>query len=693
MAAISLSGLASGMDTSSIIEQLMKVEQRKLTLLNNNLNKYSDKKTAISELESKVGTFKTALGNLSSLSKLKAFNIATGDSDIVTASASSSAQEGSHSVQIKQLATAERLVHDGANFSSKSSLVGEGTFIYSYNYQEVVVATTDETTLQELVTKINGDANNPGVTASLLEYDDGTGRWHLVLAGKDTGSDNIISINDYNTELKTSQSKLTLSSGSNNATATTRIKDMVGYSDTTSVTLTATGGTPPAKNHSGGDVTMTFTVNSYSTVQDLMDAIEEAYGDTVNVSLDEGFLKVADTACNTSLTDLELSFTGGPSPLAFGTTVDGGSQEATLDNFANATFTQTQEAKDALVKVDGYPTGASNWMSRQTNSISDVIDGVTLNLQTTTETAPASGVYNSISVSLTRNTETVKENIKAMISAYNAVVSYIDDKTTYDTENKKIGVLSDSYSISTISTLITSPLRSMAGGFTSSDTFTTPTDIGLEINADGTLELDSETFDEAVSENYNAVLNLIGAQQVGSTFGDNSAYISFYGASSRTTAGSYDVEVVKDDEGKITALIKLSTEDWGDAREMTVDGNTLYGKNDQTVAGYPAYPEYSMVLTLDSSMTNGAMWATTVNVRQGFGDNLYDMVTEMLKSDGRIDLARDSITSQIGQQQDRIDKEQTRLEKHQQYLQSKYARLESALNSMQQQMATVNAMM
>jgi flagellar hook-associated protein 2 len=686
MAAITLSGLSSGIDTSSIIAQLMKVEQRKLTLLNNNLSKYSDKKTAISELETKVSTFKTALGNLSSLSKLKAFNIATGDSDIVTASASSSATEGSHSVQIKQLATAERLVHDGAGFSSKSSLVGEGSFIYSYNNQEVVITTTADTTLQELVTKINGDANNPGVTASLLEYNDGTGRWHMVLAGKDTGEDNQISINSSNTEIKTSQSKLTLSSGGTNAAAATRIKDMTGYSGATSVTISGN------KHNPDDPVSASITINSYTTVQDLMDEIEAAYGDTVRVSLKEGFIKVMDTTSGTSSMDLTLTFAGGPaSPLEFDTTGQaGGLVTASLAGFEADKFTWTQHAQNAEIKVDGYPTVAEDWMSRATNSISDVIDGVTLNLQTSTETTPGSGVYNSISVSLTRNTETVKENLKAMISAYNAVVSYIDDKTTYDTENKKMGILSDSYSISTISTLITSPLRSVPGGFTSSDAFTTPQDIGLTINADGVLELDNKTFDDAVSEDYTAVLNLIGAQQVGSSFGGESAYISFYGAGDLTQAGSYDVQVTKVG-GTITgARIKLSTE--SEYRDMTVDGTTLYGNSERNTAGDPLYPEYSMVLTVDPNAPDSVM-NTTINVRQGFGDGLYDMVTGMLKSEGRIDLARTSVTKQISQQQDRIDKEQTRLEKYQQRLQSKYARLESALNAMQQQMASVNAML
>jgi flagellar hook-associated protein 2 len=688
---VTLSGLSTGIDTDSIVKQLVQAESRKLSLLTQNLTKYSDKKTALGELEGKVGSFKTALNSLSSLNKLKAFNTTSSDTDILSASASPAATEGSHTVQVKQLATAERTVHNGAGFSSASSLVGAGTFIYSYNYQEVVVTTTAETTLQELVNKINNDANNPGVSASLLEYDDGTGRWHLVMAGKDTGDENQITINSSNTELKTSQSKLTVGSEGTNATLTTRLRDLGTYSDSTTVTLTASGGTPPAKNHIGGDVTMTFNINSYSTVQDLKDAIETAYGDTVRVSLDEGFFKVTDTVSGASLTDLALSFTGGAvsHSLEFNNTVEGGSQAASLAGFTAASFTETQSAQNALVKVDGYPTAADRWISRQTNSITDVIAGVTLNLQATT--ADGAGGYNSVSVSLNRNTETLKENIKAMISAYNAIVTYIKDKTTYNAETKTIGILSDNYSVGSIGSLITSPLRSTAGGFTSSDAFTTPQDIGMKIDADGTLELDNETFDEAISRDYNAVLNLIGAQQVGSTFGEDSAYISFYGAGQNTQAGSYDVQVTKAANGTISARIKLKSE--SQYRDMTVDGNTLYGSNERTSAGNPVHPEYNMVLTLDSNIANGSTLSTTVNVRQGFGDQLYDTVTEMLKSSGRVTLAKNSMTAQITQQQDRIEAEQARLDKYQKRLKLKYARMETMLNTIQQQMSSMNAMM
>jgi len=689
MATVNLTGLSTGIDTAAIVQQLMQVESRQLTLMQNKLASYKDKKTAMTELESKVSTFKTALNNIYSLNKLKAFDTSAGTTSsgktVLTASASASATEGSHSVQIKQLATAERLVHSGEGFSSASSLVGAGTFIYSYNYQEVSITTTDETTLQELVTKINADSNNPGVIASLLEYDDGSGnRWHLVLAGKDTGVDNQISINSTNTELKTSQSKLTLKSGSSNATATTRITDLATYYDSTTVTISGN------KHGQNDPVSVPMSINSYTTVQDLMDAIEQAYGDTVHVSLDEGFIKVTDKTSGTSYMEISLSFTGGtPHTLGFDTTVDGGTQSASLAKFTADKFTQTQAAQDALIKVDGYPTNADEWISRQTNSISDVIAGVTLNLQAVS--GNETDGYDSISVSLTRNTTQLKENVTSMIDAYNAIVSYIKDKTQYDAENKKMGILSDSYSISSISSLITSPLQSLAKGFTSSDAFTTPQDIGLKINADGTLELDSEKFDNAVSDDYMAVLNLVGAQYVGASTGGDAAYISFYGASQYTDAGSYDVRVYKTGSTITSAQIKLSTEDWDEARDMTVSDNTLYGNSERDSDGNPIYPEYSMVLTVDTNSESSEL-TTTVNVKEGFGDNLYNIVSDMLKSKGRIPLAEDSVTDQINQQQDKIDKEQTRLDKHEQSLKDKFARMEALLSQIQRQMASITSM-
>ncbi len=159
MANISLSGLSTGIDTSSIIQQLMKVESQRLTKYQSKLSKFQEKQTAITDLQSKLSAFKSTIYNISDTSKMKAFNTTTSDSDVVTAEATSSASEGNHSIKIKQLATSERWVHSGFRYAT--SYVGEGNFIYSYNNSERVIQTTDTTTLQDLVKLINNDPRIP----------------------------------------------------------------------------------------------------------------------------------------------------------------------------------------------------------------------------------------------------------------------------------------------------------------------------------------------------------------------------------------------------------------------------------------------------------------------------------------------------------------------------------------------------
>jgi flagellar hook-associated protein 2 len=188
MGTINFPGLSSGLDTAKIIEQLMEANSAKLKLMKANLATEETKKTAYSDLQSSLASVKTAVSALDDSSALKSFKAVTSDLEIMTAEASSDAYEGNHSIKIKQLATAERWVHNGV--SNSTAYVGAGNFIFSYNNKELIIQTTDTTTLDDMVGLINNDTNNPGVTASVLKYDSGSGNaYHLVLSGKESGSD------------------------------------------------------------------------------------------------------------------------------------------------------------------------------------------------------------------------------------------------------------------------------------------------------------------------------------------------------------------------------------------------------------------------------------------------------------------------------------------------------------------------
>ena len=226
MSQIQLPGLATGIDTGAIVQQLMEVERAKLYRLQSNVQEQKEKRDAISELQSRLKDYLSAVENLSDSSQLKAFNATSSDTDYLTVDASANASEGNHAVQIKQLATADRWVHDGFKYST--SYVGDGNFIISYNNQELVVQTTATTTLEDLVGLINNDTDNPGITASILKYDDGSdGVYHLVLSGEESGSDFQITVNASNTEVHTADSLLLCNE--DNAVLTTKIKDLDGF--------------------------------------------------------------------------------------------------------------------------------------------------------------------------------------------------------------------------------------------------------------------------------------------------------------------------------------------------------------------------------------------------------------------------------------------------------------------------------
>jgi len=686
MASIQLSGLSTGIDTAAIIERLMAVERRRLTILQSNISSYKTKQDAVSKLDTKLSAFRSALNALSDSSQLRSYESKTSNSDLLTATANNNAYEGTHNIKIKQMATANRWVHNG--FDYMSQFVGAGNLILSYQNREFIVQTTDDTTLQDLVELINNDPDNPGITASILEYNSAGGRFHLVLSGRESGSDFQISINASNTEVHTSS--VMQNADGQNAALTTRLSNLQGASGF------GTGATPDRIRiqgtlHDSSPVDQSFQINPYTTVEELMNQIESAFGGTIKATLDEGALVVTDRTSGSSALTISLSLESGDessavwTPPIFTETTAGGSISSGLALLDSSTFMETQAAQDSMIKIDGYPPGddtdPNTWIRRSSNSISDVIAGVTLNLHGATGN-DADG-YNSVEVTLNRNTVNLKDKMQAMVDAYNAVIKLIDEKTAYNKEEKKSGVLSSEYSLSSIKSLIRTPLLFNTAGFSSRDSFVKPEDIGLKIKADGTLTLDANAFDEAISEDYMGLLSLIGAKKTGGT---NSSIIKFYQASSYTEAGQYEVRV-SIEEGVVTAAqIKLKDEDWSAARDMTISGGTLYGSSETGAKGYPAHPEYSMVLSVDTTQ-NGAFEAA-VHVKQGFAGNLQKIVDDMLKpGTGRVSLAATAIQGRIDNVNKRVSDEEDRLKRVEERLHAQYARLESLIQSIQQQMS------
>ncbi|MBN2183276.1 MAG: flagellar filament capping protein FliD [Sedimentisphaerales bacterium] len=781
MSTINFPGLLTGIDTTKIIEKLIEAESRTLKLYEGRLETWEERKEDLSTLETKLGGLQSSIKAISDADELKAFSIASSDGDIITAEASYSAYEGSHTVVVSQLANAERWVQT-AGMEYAEDYVGEGTFIYSYNNQESVITTTETTTLEELVGLINNDAENPGVTAGLLYYNNA---YHLVLNGNDAGTDYRITVNASSTETWQADSEFTIDS--DNATLSTKIQDLDQFGENPLeggevIEITGT-------DHNGNVIAQVdLNITSNTMISHLVAEINDAFDGIARATFENGKIVLTDKSSGTSELSINLAYNanGSAATLTVPTmavSAEGGATTGNLENFTFSDFTQTQAAQDSLIKVDGFPSssavsevqtlerstlpesgtytltyegqttgeiaynataaeiqaalealstvnagditveGGANgladgavtftfdgvlgdvsmisvnggaltpggtatvtettkgvpvYISRSSNTIDDVIHGVTLHLHDTTDESGEE-------ITLTRNIESVKEKLEAMVKAYNEVVSYIQEATGYDDATKVAGSLMGDYTVSSIRYQILNPLISQTNGFIEDiNTFLMPGQIGFELDSDGLLSLDSNVFDEAISEDYMGVLALIGADKTGSS---DSNTINFYGASSKyTTAGTYNVEVVVSGGEITSARMKLSDE--STYRDATISGNIITGESSFDENGDPVNPENSLQLSVN--LSHDGTFTATVRVKQGFAGAMEDALERMLRTTtGSVVIDKEYIGDQIENLEEKIEAEEDRLEKKEERLVARYATLERTLALLQNQLAAL----
>ena len=178
MSQITFGGLASGLDTDSIIEALMEIEEQPLTSLENDQAYLESETEAYSELDSKLSALLDAVEAIDTLKEISSYATSSSDEGTLTASADSSASLGVYSIEIVSLAKTQKDVSDDgfADTSSEtlsgSLTIGDTTIDYS------------DVSLSELVDLVN-DAD-AGVSASIVN--DGTENgYRLVFTGDEAG--------------------------------------------------------------------------------------------------------------------------------------------------------------------------------------------------------------------------------------------------------------------------------------------------------------------------------------------------------------------------------------------------------------------------------------------------------------------------------------------------------------------------
>lgn len=310
----------------------------------------------------------------------------------------------------------------------------------------------------------------------------------------------------------------------------------------------------------GSAVRVSYAVTGTDTVQSVLDAINDPAGGfgsgarPAAASIVGGQIRLTDSSSGDS--QLSLSIT---SDNAGGGTLDfGASRTDTVGRVREITA-----GSDAKVVVDGV------LLTRSSNTISDALTGVTLNLQ-------QAEAGTTVDVGVTRDLDAMVGSVQKFASAYNDVLAAVAKQKAADAPLSLNGTLR-----TTMASLTKVMLSDVAG--ISGSPFTRAAIAGVALSKTGTLDVDETALRAALSSNLQDVSSLFGTS---GTTGDPELLYS--GATAKTQPGAHAIAI----SAAATAPLHAGTgfsgvySDDGAADTMTVsDGVTGASGSIQLAAG------------------------------------------------------------------------------------------------------------
>lgn len=148
-----------------------------------------------------------------------------------------------------------------------------------------------------------------------------------------------------------------------------------------------------------------------------------------------------------------------------------------------AVASRTQPARNAVATINGLQVQSAS------NTLANVIDGVTLTLGKVTT--------GTVDVTVNRDTAAMRKSIDGFVSAYNDLVKLLREQTKYDAASKSAGALQgDRTAIG-----ILGQMRLSFGAESSaSSAFARASDLGLSLQTDGTVKLNSSKLDSGFAQ-------------------------------------------------------------------------------------------------------------------------------------------------------------------------------------------------
>ena len=270
----------------------------------------------------------------------------------------------------------------------------------------------------------------------------------------------------------------------------------------------------------GSAVTGTFTITdtNVDTIDGLLTQIETVFGlgaSSATVDVNGQIIITDDSAGDSQLSVTIQTDNAGGGTLDFGTvdiTTEGYGMESTA-------------GQDVKVVIDGVA------VTRSSNSIDDVIAGVTLDIARVDVTD-----FSTVNITISRDTDSIKGKVNEFTDSYNEIMENINQHFAYNEETKKAGVLSGESTLRTIKSIIQNTI-SNAIPLLPADSNSLPL-IGITSDKYGKLSVKDSTFLTKINSDFNAVKRLFVAE--GTTTNSEITYVSH---TKNTVGGEFAVTI------------------------------------------------------------------------------------------------------------------------------------------------------
>lgn len=469
---VSAMGAGSGIDTKSLANSLVAAEKApRESAINKNITKNEATVSGYAAVKYSLTTLQTAFDNLKDKSDFKSITATNSNTSAFTAIPSSSADTGNHTVLVNSLAAPQRNTGTVGFATSTTSLNSGSAMSLTVNIAQTSTGTTGFATS---TTSINGGS---AMTLTM----GGTGfPWAdtiSIAAGDDTPAGIVAAINNASLGLTA---------------------ELVNTGDPSTPYKVAVTGA----NGSDND----FTITSSASGIDFDTTVQAASSSTISISAGSDTPAGVVSAVNTSGSGFtaQLVNTGDAStPYKVVLTGPSGKYNAFSVSSSTAALnfdTTLQTASNASLTVDGIGISSSS------NTITDAITGVTLNLLATNSTPATLALNNDVSGA--------KAKITALVTAYNDSMDLFDEltnsKSTLETYG---GTMVGNSTINSVRTALRALVTGDSSTADASGTLSALRDIGIEVNSKGRLATNSVKLDLALNFDFTNTVTLLSGNQ------------------------------------------------------------------------------------------------------------------------------------------------------------------------------------